>query len=357
MSQIRIFIAEDINEEREMIVTEIHEFFNAHPSQYSIDTASSFQSALQKLHDSEKKGEYYDIFFSDIDFREDYKGGKRDSGYELITKAFEICPATHIVTYSGQHNAKDLVEKYENLRDKGLIVRSMDKEHSGDPDWMQIQIGKIVTSARESRVMHDLWKNHSAIVTRLNAMKLDADQFGDLAKKNSIRQNLESAFTLQKNLTRIDEKTIFYRLMIYLYHAALEQFLKADHTDDEIMRTAEQNKPERDQLLRDAGYLKDDDYSLSNRVSAKHVLLAFCPKGLFRYAHLLNVFRNKSIHETKDFRLDQANVMFAHLTFATCVLAPHEIAYSEIEKFISGHTSIDDRSRRNLNDLIRYLKQ
>ena len=357
MSQLRFFVAEDTKEARDIIVEMIEEFFAVHPAEYSIDKASSFQAALQKLHDSGKKGEYYDIFFSDIDFTEDNKGGKRDSGYELIKKAIDVCPATHIVTYSGQFRAKDLVERYEDLRERGLIVRPMDKSHSegGDPRWMQIEIQKIVASAMENRLMHDLWKNHSSIVTRLSTLKLDADQFGDLAEKNSIRQNLESIFTLQKNLGRIDEKAIFYRLMIYLYHASLEKYLKADHNDEEIIRTAEKNKPIREQLLRKAGYLQNHSLKLNNRVSALHIILAYCPESLFRFAYLLNAYRNKSIHETKDFRLDQANVLFAHLTLAACVLEPREISYSEIEKFISSHSSIDDRSRRNFNDLIQYL--
>ncbi len=358
MSTFRILVAEDNKEARDIIVDALEDYFAANPSGYKIDKASSFQAALQKLNESGLKRDYYDIFFSDIDFTEDNKGGKRDSGYELITKAFEVCPATNIVTYSGQFHARDLWDNYETLKDKGLVMMSMDKSHSdgGDVHWLQNKIAEIIKSVTANRVMLDMWQNNTAVLARLNNMKLDHDPFVDLEKKNAIRTNLESAFTLQKNLDRIDEKSIFYRLMIYLYHASLEILLKGEKQDQEIEAMAKANRDEYQLLLRNAGYLKDRDLTFNNRCSALHVIVAQCRKDLFRFAYLLNMYRNNSIHENKKFRLDQLNVLFAHLTLTACLLDPKEIASEEIERFTANLSGIDEYSKRDFSALMKYLK-
>ncbi len=358
MSKLRILLAEDDSEPREIFSSRIREYFANSQVKYEYVEAASYDEASTILKQSREDRNYFDVFFSDIDFSEGVNTGERASGYELIKEAFNICPGTLIITFSGQFRSQDLWGEYENLKNLGLIIKTMDKSHSdgGTWNWYFENFKEIFENALSNKIMHGIWKNHSAILEKLSGLIPDNDQSTGIAIKNTIQQNLESVFVLQKNLDRIDEKSIFFRLMIYLYHASLEVFLKGEKQNQTIVRKANRKKQVYHQLLRDAGYLKDRELVFSNRCSALHVIVAECRKDLFLFAYLLNMYRNNSIHENKNFRLDQINVLFAHLTLAVCVLDRREIAYDEIERFAANLSGVSDLARRDFNTLIQYLK-
>jgi predicted helicase len=151
MQQIKVLIAEDTKEARDLIVEGLQEYALKEKDKedfFRIDKTEKFEKALRYLEDSSKNKSYYDIFFCDIDFTE--SGGRRDAGYDLIEKAFDVCPFTKICTYSGQFHGKDLWSKYESLKQNGLIVHTMDKSHSegGTSEWMMRNIDELVKKVK-----------------------------------------------------------------------------------------------------------------------------------------------------------------------------------------------------------------
>jgi hypothetical protein len=75
-SKLRILIAEDTKQARDIIFDELTDFLlnkGLNEENFEIVKASSFQKANKILNDSEKEQNYFNIFFADIDFTEDGK--------------------------------------------------------------------------------------------------------------------------------------------------------------------------------------------------------------------------------------------------------------------------------------------
>jgi CheY-like chemotaxis protein len=78
MHKIKIFIAEDTKESRDILVDQLKEYSEKKFKDvdiFEINTADSYQKALNIINNIERNSDYYDIFFCDIDFTEDNKGG------------------------------------------------------------------------------------------------------------------------------------------------------------------------------------------------------------------------------------------------------------------------------------------
>ncbi len=113
MRKVRILLAEDIKAYRDELIEKLRDYeFDKFGSNDILDItkAESYVKADQLLEDSRRSDTPFEVFFCDIDFTEDQKGGKRDSGFHLIEKAFEISSMTNIYTYSGQFKALDLYD-------------------------------------------------------------------------------------------------------------------------------------------------------------------------------------------------------------------------------------------------------
>lgn len=353
MKKINILIAEDNKEARDLLAEGLEEFaaeFYQSEYELSLTKADSYGKALQRLNDSKKSGEYYDVFFCDIDFTEDQKGGRSDSGFELIEKAFVISPVTKIVTYSGQFRAKDLWPKFEELNAKGMILYTMDKSHNqgGDAEWLRENLKKIFDVYSSELFLKEIWQNHQKMISILSKTSLDKDPFENLGKQGAIVNNLDSILVLMRNGNRFEGSELIYRLIIYLYHHSLEIFCKADKDDQTILLLSDKNRPAAESLI---GRL----LGFQNSVTSVRVITAFSGGKIFRHGFRLNDMRNKSIHPGEKVTIDFTNVMTAHLTVAAYILEKNQIQYREIEENVLKNLG-KDKGLNYFRELVSYLK-
>ncbi len=350
--KLNILIAEDTKIFRDNLLFTLEDFFsnNNIPGKFfQITKASSFVKAHQLLIESEKSGNYYDIFFADIDFTEDNKGGERDSGFKLIEKAFDICPLTKIATYSGQFRAAELWPKYEELKDKGLIVYTFDKSHeeAGKENWMEEGLKKILGEINENIYLWDLWKNHKLVNEEISSKKFLNDPFEDLYFKKSIESNLDAILLLLMNIDRMNGAELIYRMIIYIYQISLEQLCKAGKTDDEIIESSDNNKAIAEKFIG-----KDVVLKFTNNVNAQRVFVASFPDERIRFIDRLNWYRNRSIHHNRHFRLTLINVLFGLLTFSiSLVQDKSKIQTGLIKEYLSDKLKI-----AGVNDLLDIIK-
>ena len=351
MDKIRIFIAEDNKEVRDQFKDNLEDFAKNYyndPNYFSITAAGSFTKALQIINEIPANNKYFDIFFADIDFTEDGKGGKADSGYLLIERMFEVCPITFICTHSGQFRGIELWKKYEELKGKGLILHTMDKAHkdAGGSEWFSDNLTKILKNVKENRFLWDIWLNHKNIINKLNQVRLDEDQFENISKINSIINNLDSILTLLRNKDKFNEKAIIYRLIIYLYHNSLEIFCQGSLTDEEIIKRSNKNKNSVDNLI-------GRHIQFTDKVNSIRIIVSFSKERISQFGFKLNDLRNKSIHPNENFNIEFENILFANLTLSAYISKKEDIKFNSFENYLSNNQS---RSVKDLKLIINYLR-
>jgi CheY-like chemotaxis protein len=364
MRIIRILVAEDTKVARDILVEGIEEYSQANLSgknEIEIVKAESYSKALQKIIESGTDNNYFDIFFADIDFTEDGKGGKRDSGFELIERAFEVCPITAIVTHSGQFHAKDLWDKYEDLKQNGLIVRTMDKSHGegGSQKWLNENLEKIVTEINEQAFLKDLWLNHKLILNNLNLnkIKICSDPFRELSIKEEIASNFETITMLLLKRKNFNADIILFRLILQLYHRSLEVFIAGDKTEEEIVKISDSNKEAAFKWVADFGK-PANDREFTSRQSFLRKLAAFTIDEKFKFGYILNIYRNRSVHPNKEFRPEIIHLLFANLTLAIFMSENKgEIKYQSIRDFYAKHAiNFNWIAKKDFDKLIDFLK-
>lgn len=346
MKTINVLIAEDDLEARNIIRDSISEFsLDKYKTDtlFKIEIAESFQKASHKLSEAHKKKEYFHLFFCDIDFTEDGKGGERDSGYKLIEKCFETCPLTKIFTYSGQFRAKDLWPKHEELQQKGLIVKTLDKSHSdgGESHWIEDNLNKIIEKHFEELYLWDMWNNHIII---MDSIKNNEDY--NLDARYSIFSNLEFIMMLLKNESNFDAKKILYRLTIHLYHQSLEMYCKKGKSDTNI-------NDDFNSKLAGLNKIINGDLAKSTKPTSITVIGAFDDINLFKYGFRLNDFRNKSIHPNDWFHIELLNILYANLAISLYA-APDKtsIHYSNIKSKVD---ELSGYAKRDILELLSYI--
>jgi|GEM_PF-1301793 len=360
--KLKVLIAEDTKIARDLLVESLNSFaektFN-NIEYFEIEKAESFQKAYQKIVNSGTSQEYYDIFFADIDFTEDNKGGERDSGYKLIEKAFEICPLTKIATYSGQFRGAELWDKYEELKNKGLIVLTFDKSHgeSGSVNWMADGLNKIVYDIKENSFLWDIWKNHLLIIDSIKSQSIATNPFENLTIQNTIISNLESVLTMLININRLQGKEIIYRMMIYLYHNSLELLCRGDRIDTEIIEKSNSNKSQTEEFIRAKRTAPNNfSWDFPNNVNAQRIFVSFVTDERISFVDTLNYYRNESIHHGERFRPNISDVLFSALTFALIVVKNKtNIATEYTSSFLSQKMNIPRRG--NLVDIIDFVNR
>jgi hypothetical protein len=352
MEKVRILIAEDNIEARNILIEGINEYslkvLNDN-NLFEIVWAESFVKAWQILLETSQNQNFFDIFFCDIDFTEDNRGGERDSGYKLIEKSFEIYPLTKILTYSGQFRAKDLWPKYEELEQKGLIVYTMDKSHSegGEEKWLFDRLSGVINQMQTESYLKDVWINHNNVIKKLDSLKLDEDSFGDTNKKKSIITNLDAILILLKNSSKFKESLIIHRLIIYLYQSCLEIICRGKKTEEEILKLSDINKPRAKRIL-------NRKIIFPKSVNAQRILISYLVDEKMKFGFRLNDYRNKSIHQNNDFRVDFANVIFSNLAFSLYLLDRKEVKFQLIVDSIKKST-IHGKGIKNLKEIINYI--
>ena len=342
-NKLKILIAEDTRMARELLINDLNEFarvtLNA-VEYFDIEGAETFEKAHKKIVESGNTKNYYDIIFADIDFTEDNRGGKRDSGYILIEKAFEVCPITKIATYSGQFRAAELWPKYEELKNRGLIVKTFDKSHSeaGNPNWLKKGVNEIVEEINANSYIRDIWDNHQLVKENMRIKKYGKDPFIDVLIKNTIHLNIDSAFMLLMNIDKYDAKEIIYRLIIYLYHNSLEIYCRADKTDKQIIEESDQNKINAEEFIGLPKKNKNLNFPIES-VNSLRIFVASISDYRIKFADKLNYYRNLSIHQDpnkKRFIPDLAHVLYSCLAFSLIVTTTKEkIKTSHIKSYSS----------------------
>ncbi|MCX7610573.1 MAG: hypothetical protein N2043_03175 [Ignavibacterium sp.] len=355
MQQIKVLIAEDTKEARDLIVEGLQEYSilrTGKPDLFRIDKTEKFEKAINFLDNSFRDKSYYEIFFCDIDFTE--SGGRRDAGYDLIEKAFEVCPLTKICTYSGQFHGKDLWEKYEFLKHNGLIVHTMDKSHSegGTSEWLINNIDDLVKKVNEERVYFELWYNHNLVWEKIKNQKINLE---NIEKFDEIHSNLQTITALLQRKKQFDADIVLFRLIIQLYHRCLEIFVTGDKTDTEIFNESKNNKKNVYPFVKDIIKEKDFDLSYNDKRSFLHKICSFSPTEIYRYGHIINWYRNGSVHPQKKFSPEFGNVIFSNLTLALYVLDNKKEI--KIENIKSGLKSFGNNSFKDLRDLIEFIEE
>lgn len=372
MKKIRILVAEDTKEARDLIIEGIKSYafkkFNDE-NYFFIEKAESFSKGLQLLTETDKNKEYFDIFFADIDFTEDKKGGQLDSGFKLIERAFEVCPITKIYTYSAQYKrVPDLRKRNEELVQRGLVVFTMDKSEgeSGEEKWLEDNLDKIYERIEKENWLWDLWENHNKILEVLRASSLSKEAFTNLNRFNEINSNLETILLLLQRKSNFNADVILSRLILQLYHRNLEIFITGDKSEDEILSESDRLRIFTEEFLRRENLLGKDDRGmdkslyLGERSSSLRKLIVHSHDYTFKFGYLLNKYRNKSVHPGGKFFPELASVIFANLTFTLYVLGNKKnISTSQIESLLADNKfqSENKNGLKDLKSLIEFIKR
>lgn len=358
-TKLKVLIAEDTKTARDLLAINLQNFASENlndPGYFEIEKAASFEKARKMIIETADSKEYYDIIFADIDFTEDNKGGERDSGYSLIEKGFEICPLTKITTYSGQFRAAELWERYEELKDRGLIVRTFDKSHgdSGVSNWMVEGLDSIVKEIKREAYVWDIWNNHKVIIDEIKSHSFSKDPFENLSIQNTVISNLESALLLFMNMERLQGKEIIFRMMIYLYHNSLETLCRADKTDAQIISESDQNKTSAEKFVSEFSG-KDVRFTLPEKVNSQRIFISAINDERIKFVDRLNYYRNKSIHPESGFRLDISNVLFSVLAFTLAVVNDKQkISFDKIRWFLAETEGL--KGKVSLEKIIDFIE-
>lgn len=352
---IKILVAEDIRETRNLLIDTLRLYAAQNDLLLLIDSAESFIKADQKLNESENNREYFDIFFADIDFSEDNKGGEPDSGYKLIEKAFEISPLTQIVTFSGQFTHPDLWQKYEELKNRGLIVKTMNKSHGegGEEEWIKNNLKDLFRISNEQNLLWDIWLNHKLVETAISKSL----GLGDLKYATSIRIQLDGVTTLIKQLNKIDEKETIYRLIVPMYHQILERYCQGSKTNDQIIKDSDDNLKAVNAFYQfDLNFepTTEEYKSRKSNPNSQRILCSYSAKPEISYALDLNWLRNKCMHNL-DFRLSLNHVLYANLVLALVIAGKEGIFIQNISP-LNNEKGLPDHGAQKLRDIIEFIK-
>jgi len=360
MKKIKILIAEDTKEARDLIIEGLQSYAEkkfGDKNYFVIERAESFQKGLQKLSESEKSKSFYDVFFADIDFTEDNKGGERDSGYKLIEKAFDVCPVTKIYTYSGQFHAKDLWQKYEELQQNGLIIQGMDKSHAegGEEAWLNENLDKMVAKLTEEDYLLCLWQNHQLVLETLRKEPLFNSVSG-IQKFYEIQSNLESIIVLLKSRKSINADVILFRLILQLYHRCLEIFITQDKDEETIFKESELNKQKVFEHVKDL-LGNESHLEFKDKKSFLRKLAAFTVDRKYRFGHIVNWYRNGSVHPDKKFVPELTNILYANLTFILYVSARKEDIHFQSIRDSLNEGLFKGKGEKDLKDIIQHIQK
>lgn len=341
MKKYKVLLAEDTIEARDTIITELKKLNNF---EFEIEECEFPDKAIKRLSDSDRERKYYDILFVDLDFTQQaHKGGKRNSGFEIIKKAFEVCPISKICTYSGQFREYDLSDEHQELVKKGLLVYTFDKskKDAGIGDWFTKGIQEVLIELQNDEYLFTIFDNHKSIKETLSKKNIS------FQAKWELYSNLDTIITLLQSLNKISSKYILYRLIIHLYHYSLILFLTDSKDELLIKSNFEKNKSLAEKVIMPKETLTWRSQNALSQIIAESPL----QKVLFGFK--LNDYRNKSIHHNELFNIEFENILFANLTLSTYILNYGETNYKFFETYLSN---TQKKSVKDLKLIIDYLK-
>lgn len=339
MKKYKVLLAEDTIEARDAIIRELEKL---KPIEFQIDECEFPDKALSRLADSEKNRDYYDILFVDLDFTQQaHKGGKRDSGFRIIKRAFDVCPISKICTYSGQFREPDLSDEHQELVKRGLLVYTFDKSKrdAGIGDWFTKGMREVLEELKSEEYLFDIFNNHKYIKETISDTKIS------FQTQWEITSNLDTIIILLQTLGKISSKYIFYRLIIHLYHSSLLLFLTDSKNEEAIKSNFEKNKSDAKKIILPKVPFEWREQNALSQIIAESTM------DNVKFGFKLNDYRNKSIHPNEKFNVDINNVLFANLVLSTYVVKDKDnISY---KNFMDDHTF---RGAKDLIELINFLK-
>lgn len=187
---------------------------------------------------------------------------------------------------------------------------------------------------------------------KIRNQNIDLD---NIEKFNEINSNLETITTLLQRKKQFDADIILFRLIIQLYHRCLEIFVTGDKTDNEIFNESKSNKENTYSFVKDLVKEKDFNLCFNDRRSFLHKISAFSPTKIYRYGHIINWYRNGSVHPQKRFSPELGNLIFSNLTLAAYVIDDKkEIRLDYIK---AGLKDCGQNSLKDLRELIEFIEK
>ncbi len=351
MKKYKVLLAEDIIEHRDVIIKELEKL---KPLEFQIDECEFPDKSLSRLADSEKNKEYYDILFVDLDFREQsHKGGKRDSGFQIIKRAFDVCPISKICTYSGQFREFDLSDEHQELVKRGLLVYSFDKNKrdAGLGDWFTKGMEEVLAELKMEEYLFDIFNNHKSIKEKISSADISFQE------KWEINSNLETIILLLQKRKVFKADLGLFKLILQLYHRCLELYITGDKDDETIIEESIKHQEKVFEFVADL--VNKEHREFIDKKSFLRKIAAFSPTKIYRFGHILNWYRNGAVHPDKKFTPELATVIFANLTLSIYVLDNKEkIDYLRIESFINKEEFIKENKKgiKDLSELLSYIK-
>lgn len=351
--RIRVLVAEDFLEAREVIIKQINKI-----SEYEveIEECESYSKALDRINQSSLDPDPYHFLFIDIDFTGDDKGGKRDSGFELIEKAFNVCPISKIATYSAQFKSADLEPKHHEMVRNGLVVRTFDKDHRTEnpTEWFSLGFRELIKEHFEDIWLWDIWRNHEKIKSVIKNISLSDDQSQNLTKQYEIITNLDSIILLLLRRKIFNADVVLYRLVLQLYHRCFEIYITGDKDEETIVEESENNKDKVFEYVKDL--IRDSQLEFKDKKSYLRKLAAFTNDKKYRFGHILNQYRNGSVHPDKKFVPELSNIIYANITLSLFAIGKtNKISY-ELIKSSFDNKAFDDKGKKDLSEILNFIQ-
>ena len=308
MEKIKILLAEDTKVKRDIFKREL-EFFGL--ENFELTICETDTKAIETIKKAGERQSYYDILFIDIDFSEpsETKRGRKDSGFKIIKEAFKTFPLSKICTHSAHQYDPDLVPETFELIKNGLIIKQFDTRKSDGSDWFKSNFQTLLDQVNSEKYLIDIWKNHSAIIQRLSAIK-DFPVF-------EAKANLDFVISLLQIKSHDISHDRILRMIIHFYHLCLELFVGFNKSDLKIFVDYNNNL---DQGASKYSFLKNhkkiaiDNLHRKQTPTSQQKLIAYSVDDRFRFGDKLNFYRNESIHPDNNFNPGISNILFANLT-------------------------------------------
>lgn len=353
LREYRILLVEDVRVTRNLFVEKIRSFASRQNLSIKIDAVESFNKAVNKLNESKEISSFYDVFFADIDLSEN--SGSRESGFTLVENAFKISPLTQVVIYSGEVTDDDLWPKYEELKNRGLVVRTMMKSHenAGEPEWYYDNFINIFSNIQDFEVLWDIWRNHKLVESVISKNL----ELGDLKYATSIRIQLDGITTLIKLLAKIDEKETIYRLVVPMYHQILERYCQGSKTNDQIISDSDDNLKAISAFYQFGLKFEPTTEEYKTKKSnpnSQRILCSYSAKPEISFALDLNWLRNKCMHNL-DYRLSLNHVLYANLVLALVISGKEDIHLQNISP-LDNEKGLPDHGAQKLREIINFIK-
>lgn len=328
---IKILVADDEDPKREILTKNLRKYGIRNGYKFEIVETDSFIKSIETLDQTSVGKSYFHIIFSDINFMHDLKGGKKDDGFRIIKKAFEVSPLSRIISFSAYSKSKENDPLLKDLLKRGLIVDDFNSDqYTDDPwSWFQDSFERTMEEYQRNLFVWDIWENHQKIIEILEHKSPDEQLSPQRDFLTEFKSYLETALILIMNRNKIGAEYIINRSVLQMYHRALEIFCD-EYTPE---HDAEQNEDAKE---------KTNDPKLNKpiRPSALQKIMRFSNPSISKYGSKVNWYRNMAMHPDEGFMIDEANLIYACLTIFLYAVPGVKPKIERIREFINNKSEM-----------------